>query len=217
MLTQSSSRKGPGKWLWLTTSRGFFRGTSTACFSESFCLGLKALPVHAELRFGAAASWDEFVDRATAMTDNYMANEAAKAYALVLAGLFERQLAIWSRSRGTALGRQPSFRSLLAEGARAAAIDLEDRRLGHTLTEMFLVANVFRHGDGRSVAQLREHAPQLWDYELSRYVDVLPPNSDESEKVLLQISDVIRYAEACARFWGRADKLPGAVREPPYG
>ena len=82
---------------------------------------------------------------------------------------------------------------------------------------MFLVANVFRHGDGRSVAQLREHAPQLWDYEPSRYVDVLPPNSDESEKVLLQISGVVRYAGACARFWGRADKLPDAVREPPYG
>lgn len=194
-----------------------FQGNVHRLFQRIVLPGLKALPVHAELRFGAAASWDEFVDRATAMTDNYMANEAAKAYALVLAGLFERQLAIWSRSRGTALGRQPSFRSLLAEGARAAAIDLEDRRLGHTLTEMFLVANVFRHGDGRSVAQLREHAPQLWDYEPSRYVDVLPPNSDESEKVLLQISGVVRYAGACARFWGRADKLPDAVREPPYG
>jgi hypothetical protein len=146
------------------------------------------LPIHSELRFGATASLDEFVDRAAALTDNYTANEAAKAYALVLAGLFERQLAIWSRSRGaSARGDEPSFRALLAEGAREAAIDLEDKRLGHTLTEMFLVANVFRHGDGRSVAQLRDHAPQLWDYAPSRYVDVLPPDPDESEKVLMQI------------------------------
>jgi hypothetical protein len=195
-----------------------FQGNVHRLFSRVILPALNALPVHAELRFGATASWDEFVDRATAMTDNYMANEAAKAYALVLAGLFERQLAIWSRSRGaTAPGHQPSFRSLLAEGAREAAVDLEDRGLGRNLTEMFLVANVFRHGDGRSVAQLREYAPQLWDYEPSRYVDVLPPNSDESEKVLLQISDVVRYAGACARFWGRADKLPGALTESPCG
>jgi len=69
----------------------------------------------------------------------------------------------------------------------------------------------------KSVSDPRDHAPQLWDYEPSRYVDVLPPNDDESEKVLLQIRDVVRYATACARFWGYADKLPGAVPEPPYG
>jgi hypothetical protein len=195
-----------------------FQGNVDRLFQRVILPALNALPVHKELRLGATASLDEFVDRAAALTDNYMANEAAKAYALVLAGLFERQLAIWSRSRGaTARGDEPSFRSLLIKGARESAIDLAERGLGRTLTEMFLVANVFRHGDGRSVAQLREQAPQLWDYESSRYVDVLPPNADESEKVLLRISDVIRYAGACARFWGRADKLPGAQPDPPYG
>jgi hypothetical protein len=179
---------------------------------------LEALTVHPELRSGEFASMDEFLDNAAALTDNYLANEAAKAYALVLAGLFERQLAIWSRSRGViAGGDQPSCHSLLAGAAREAAIDLEEKRLGHNLTEMFLVANVFRHGDGRSVTRLRKHAPQLWDYHASRYVDVLPPNSDESEKVLLQSSDIVRYARACARFWGRAEKLLGVVTEPPYG
>ena len=198
-----------------------FQGNVDRLFQRIILPTLTALTVHPELRFGAAASMDEFLDNAAALTDNYLANEAAKAYALVLAGLFERQLAIWSRSHGTSSRRDAtkklSFHSLLAEGAREGAIDLEDRRLGHTLIEMFLVANVFRHGDGRSVTQLREHAPELWDYQALRYVDVLPPNFEESEKALLQISDVVRYAGACARFWGRADKLPGAVTDPPYG
>jgi len=35
---------------------------------------------------------------------------------------------------------------------------------------------------------------RLSDYEPSRYVDVLPPNYKESEKMLLQTSDVVRYA-----------------------
>jgi len=30
----------------------------------------------------------------------------------------------------------------------------------------------------RSVADLRSHSPKLWDYERSRYVDLLPPNPD---------------------------------------
>jgi hypothetical protein len=100
--------------------------------------------------------------------------------------------------------RNERFRTLIVDCAREADVDLVDKCLGHALTEMFLVANVFRHGDGPSVVDLRSHSPQLWDYERSRYVDLLPPNSDDSEKLLLQPTDVVRYAGACARFWGRA-------------
>ena len=85
------------------------------------------------------------------------------------------------------------------------------------LNEMFLVANVYRHGDGSSGKELRARAPSRWAYDPSRYVDLLPPHSEESEQLLLQPADIIRYAGACARFWGRADRLPMAVREPPYG
>lgn len=35
---------------------------------------------------------EEFLEKAKAQTDNYTACEDAKAYALTLAGLFERQL-----------------------------------------------------------------------------------------------------------------------------
>lgn len=181
--------------------------------------GLDALSTHGELRFGETVAMEEFLDRAKAQTDNYTANEGAKAYALVLAGVFERQLRIWARNQRTGPLREKvnneKFPTLVAECARDAGVDLADKRLGHALNEMFLVANVFRHGDGRSLTKLRSHSPDLWIYERSRYVDVVSPNPDDSEKLLLQPRDVARYAGACVRFWGRADKLVGAVADPP--
>lgn len=164
---------------------------------------------------------DEFLDQAAAQVDNYTANEAAKAFTLTLAGLFERQLRIWGRGTGVTIagynpGREP-FRDYLPLCARAADVDLQDGPIGYDLVEMFLVANVYRHGDGPSVENLRSHAPVRWTYDPSRYVDLLPPNGEQSEQLLLQPTDVVRYAGACSRFWGRADKLPMAVKDPPYG
>lgn len=183
--------------------------------------GLSALPIHPVLVVGIAASMDEFLDRAAAQVDNYTANEAAKAFTLTLAGLFERQLRIWGRCLGVTmaghkLGREP-FRDYLLLCAHAADVDLQDRSIGYDLVEMFLVANVYRHGDGTSVEVLRVHAPGRWTYDTSRYVDLLPPNAEQSEQLLLQPTDVVRYAGACSRFWGRADKLPMAVENPLYG
>ena len=158
---------------------------------------------------------------AKAETDNYTANEGAKAYTLALAGLFERQMRIWANSRRTGLLRKKvqtmEFRTLVASCASEAGVDLTDKLLGRVLIEMYLVANVFRHGDGRSVIDLQRHSPELWHYERSRYMDLLPPNPDSSEKLLLQPGDLVRYAGACYRFWGRADKLVGAVPNPHYG
>lgn len=78
--------------------------------------------------------------------------------------------------------------------------------------------NVYRHGDGRSVAALKKFAPRLWEHTPSTYVDLLPPNDEKSEQLLLQPTDVVRYAAACVRFWGYADKLPMAMlfENPPY-
>jgi hypothetical protein len=198
-----------------------FQANVDRLFQRVILLGLNALPIYAELRFGDAPSMEEFLARAKAQTDNYTANEGAKAYTLALAGLFERQLRIWARIRRSGPLRDEAwkerFRTLVVDCAREANVELADKCLGHVLIEMFLVANVFRHGDGPSVAALRSHSPKLWVYERSRYVDLLPPNPDESEKLLLQPTDVVRYAVACFRFWGRADKLAGAVADPPYG
>jgi hypothetical protein len=183
--------------------------------------GLDSLPTHPELQTGEAASLDEFLDRAAAQVDNYTANEAAKAYSLILAGLFERQVRIWGRflqvtMPGQEPGREP-FLKYLALCMKTGDIELSCD-LNQDIKEMFLVANVYRHGDGRSVTALKKCAPRLREYAPSTYVDLLPPNDEQSEQLLLQPADVVRYATACVRFWGYADKLPGAVRfeNPPY-
>jgi len=194
-----------------------FQANTDRLFQRLIRPGLDALPIHRELRFGEAVSMDEFLDRAAAHVDNYTANEAAKAFTLTLAGLFERQLRIWGRSLGV-VGKKPGrelFRDYLPLCAAAGDADLDG--IGDSLIEMFLVANVFRHGDGTSVSDLRAHAPGRWVYDPSRYVDILPPNGEQSEQLLVRHDDVVRYAGACARFWGQADKLVGAVHEPEYG
>jgi len=178
---------------------------------------LDALAIHPELQFGVAASMDEFLERAAAVVDNHTANEAAKAYSLTLAGLFERQVRIWGRAclritmPGEKQGQEPFLR-YLALCAKTGDVEF-DPDLSDTLKEMFLVANAYRHGDGRSTTELKEFAPRLWEYSPTEYVDLLPlDNEESSEQLRLQSTDVIRYARACIRFWGRADKLPMATQ-----
>lgn len=49
-----------------------------------------SLPHHPVLETGVAATLDQFLDCAAAQVDNYTGNEAAKAFTLTLAGVFER-------------------------------------------------------------------------------------------------------------------------------
>jgi hypothetical protein len=95
-----------------------FQANTDRLFQRLIRPGLDALPIYAELRFGEAASMDEFLDQAAAQVDNYTANEAAKAFTLTLAGLFERQLRIWGRSLGV-VGKKPG-RSCFASTCRCA-------------------------------------------------------------------------------------------------
>ncbi|MBB2984637.1 hypothetical protein [Paraburkholderia tropica] len=198
-----------------------FQANTDRLFQRIIRPGLDSLLAHPELKFGEAASLDEFLDRAAAQVDNYTANEAAKAYALTLAGLFERQVRIWGRvlqvtMPGKESGQEP-FLKYLVLCMKTGNVELS-QDLSDDIKEMFLVANVYRHGDGRSVIALKNLAPRLWEYAPSIYVDLLPPNDEKSEQLLLQPTDVVRYAAACVRFWGHADKLPMAMRceNPPY-
>src|ERR1700747_733295 len=97
---------------------------------------------------------EQFLDRAAAQVDNYTANEAAKAFTLTLAGVFERQLSIWGRTIHEAgmadVSGLRGFEALLGACADHAGIDLADDRLGEDLRQMFIVANVVRHGEGQS-------------------------------------------------------------------
>lgn len=180
--------------------------------------GLEA-PTHDRLVTGFAASLDQFLDRAAAQIDNYTANEAAKAYTLILAGVFERQLSLWARAiheEGLAdMSRMTGFEALLAGCAAHAAVDLDHDGLGAGLTQMFFVANVVRHGEGRSCKRLRTMAPNLWDETAEDYHDLLPGETMASEALRVRRLDLLRYIASTERFWGLADPLPMAVTDPP--
>lgn len=181
---------------------------------------LESLPHHALLETGEAATLDQFLDRAKAQVDNYTGNEAAKAFTLTLAGVFERQLSIWARAIHDAsladMSRLRGFEALLAGCAKEAAIDLAADRLGENLTEMFIAANVVRHGEGPSCDRLRALTPRLWDDDATDYLDLLPGAPVASEHLRICKNDLVRYIRATTRFWGLVDPQPLAVTNPPY-
>lgn len=178
------------------------------------------LPHHAVLETGEATTLDQFLDRAAAQVDNYTGNEAAKAFTLTLAGVFERQLSLWARAIHDAGEARmidlKGFEALLAGCARQARIDLATDPIGGVLTEMFVVANVVRHGEGRSCDRLRAMAPHLWEDMATDYFDLLPGEPLASEHVRIRQSDLVRYIRAATRFWGLADPLPLAVISPSF-
>lgn len=181
--------------------------------------GLALLPVHLELVFGEAPTLDAFLARAAAQVDNHTANEAAKAYALTLAAVFERQLSVWSRAivagGGTAVKAKPRYEDLLEHCAIHAGLDLEGPGLRADLVELLLVGNVVRHGEGGSCDRLRAAAPDLWIYAPSQYVDIVAGEPPVSELMRIRDEDLARYVRAAGRFWGHADPLPMATREVP--
>lgn len=197
-----------------------FQANLARLFDRIILPGLDALAVHPRLERGEAATLDAFLDRAAAQVDNYTANEAAKAYVLTLAAMFERQLSVWARSRQTEgrghFSRIRGFEALLTACADQAGIDLQRDRLGSDLSQMFLVANVVRHGDGRSCEALRAAAPELWETDAPDYLDLLPGEAVVSEHLRMRRRDLIRYIRAATCFWGLADRLPMAVADPPY-
>lgn len=178
---------------------------------------MDALTLHPVLEQGEAASMNEFLDRAAAQVDNYTANEAAKSFVLTLAGVFERQLSIWTTATGlTDLAKLRGFQEQLLAGAQHASLDLAIDDLGAELNEMFTVANVVRHGEGPSCERLRVMAPALWDDTAADYIDLVPGPRRPSETLRIRRNDLVRYVRATTRFWGRVDPLPMAVTNPPY-
>lgn len=102
--------------------------------------------------------------------------KGAKAFALVMAGLIERQIRTWKQQT---VPKQKAGRRLVRDYlvGCAAVVDLNltEERLHDTLIKHFLVANGYRHGDGASVDQVRDHVPQLWPHGGLRYIDLLAP------------------------------------------
>lgn len=181
---------------------------------------LTALETHPVLETGEAASLDQFLERARAQVDNYTANEAAKAFTLVLAATFERQLSIWMHTfeptRSSGSRKHPLFSDRLKTCAEYAGIDLDQSGIGAPLLQMHSVANVVRHGDGRTCRDLLKASPELWDDTGADYIDLVSDPHLPSEHIRIRPADLARYAHAAIRFWGHADHLPNAVPEPPW-
>ncbi len=197
-----------------------FQANLARLFERVVQPAMQVLPVHSSLEGGEAATMDQFLDRAAAQVDNYTANEAAKAFTLTLAAIFERQLSIWARSihldSATDMPKLRGFQDFLALCAERAEIDVGQGELGADLTEMFLVANVVRHGEGSSCEKLKTIAPALWDDAANDYHDLLAGPSIPSEHLRIRAGDLVRYIRATTRFWGLTDPLPMAVIDPPY-
>lgn len=197
-----------------------FQANLARLFERVIQPGMHALPVHASLEIGEAATMEQFLNRAAAQVDNYTANEAAKAFTLTLAAIFERQLSIWTpaicRDKALEMPKSRGFQNLLALCAKHAGIDLGKGELGADLREMFMVANVVRHGEGPSCEKLKTIAPQLWDDAANDYHDLLAGPRMASEHLRVRTRELVRYIHATTRFWGLADPLPMAVTDPPY-
>jgi hypothetical protein len=168
----------------------------------------------------AANSINENLYLAAAQVDAHTHNEAAKAFVLALAGLFERQLRHWALHLFAPLNPREiyegDFGKLLDRCLEAKKVDGNRDDIRKDLVQAYLVANVVRHGDRRTSQNLREIAPELWVVDRSEYVDINAGPSPDSEQIRIRSRDVQRYVHAGVRFWGRFDPLPMAVTEPPF-
>jgi hypothetical protein len=173
---------------------------------------LDQLRAHEKLDVGQTSNMEEFLARCAAQVDNHTANEAAKAFALTLDGLFERQLCRWAHAHGE---KAYSMETALPACVRIGALDLAATGMADDLKEVHLVANVVRHGEGRSCTELQAMAPLLWDSVPLDYYDLAPDPSPASDMLRVQARDLQRYARAIMRFWGHADPLPMATIDPP--
>lgn len=180
------------------------------------CVVLRALgdlPTHDALVVGQTTDLGEFLDRCAAQVDNHTANEAAKAFALTLDGMFERQLSRWTNAHGV---QTKNLDAAFKAAERIGSFDLVKAGMADDLIELHLVANVARHGEGGSCDKLKANAPQLWDNPLLDYYDLAPAPVPVSEELRIRSDDLRRYVRAIVRFWGHVDPLPNAVLDPPY-
>lgn len=190
-----------------------FQANTDRFYQRVIVATLSQLSSHEDLLVGEASDMDEFLDRCAAMVDNYTANEAAKAFALTLDGMFERQISRMAQVKSLdARSRDKSLKSC----ADAAGLDLAAIAVKDDLSELHLVANVVRHGEGRSCTDLKAAAPQLWHSPSRNYYDLAPGPTPASEELRIRPDDLRRYARAVQRFWGHMDPLPGAVLDPLY-
>lgn len=160
------------------------------------------------------------LDRAATQVDAYTRNEAAKAFVLVLSAIFESQLRQWA-IRLFVHPRKPDVRTqplvaLLIDCISESGLDGASDAVRERLAEGHEVANVVRHGDGTASKALSVSAPQFWTHDPRDYVDISPGPSPHSTLLVIPAGYLQNYTRAGLRFWGRADRLDGAVQAPRF-
>lgn len=178
--------------------------------------GIAALPVHEDVPKSGAQSQEEFLEWAGKHFDNATASDARAAFVLILAATYERHLRRWMYRRQLHKANTMPFEQLLGAGLDVLPDQGVAAELRLQLLEMVLVGNVLRHGNGRSVHDLRRLAPGLWH-------DLTPEDHQWAEDTYLYAEQmrigeerVRAYANAIVLFWGLADALPGAVLHRGY-
>jgi hypothetical protein len=149
---------------------------------------------------------ETYLEAASERTSALLAAEIRRGFTLMLAALFERQLALWIATHSMPIAPKPTFGQQLKSAADHGHIDLVAMKLESCLTDLHTLANVVRHGDGRSLDTLRNRSPDLW-----------PPGADLTAEELT-IPDIAfrKFMLALSRFWGLADRFPMAVIDAPY-
>ena len=170
---------------------------------------LDELPIGSTEGRGVVTEMEEFLDNAQRQTSALLAQEARRGFALTLAAVFERQIVAWIADRAVDLPskeKRASFAEQVSAAANFGGVDLNYQSLGAVIVELHTLANVVRHGEGRSLVELRSNAPHVWK------------DSGSQEPQALAITDLHfrRYMMALGRFWGMADKEPMAIVDPPY-
>ena len=167
---------------------------------------------------GSDASFEARLDRLARQIDDHTADEARRAFALALAGTFERQLRIFAKHLLPEVSWETISKGnvvkLLKMVAGRRLVDLEEAGLGLILAELITLANAVRHGDGDACDTLGETSPRFWP---ERADDPVMPAAlaTRSELICVRDSDLRLYVQAMVRFWGLADRLQGNVLVAP--
>lgn len=136
--------------------------------------------------------------------------ESARALCLSLQSLWERQLRQYLEKCELELKiKNPVSTSTKWQQVRAAFekyrhIELQEFSSFALLEELHLVGNVFRHGPGSSLKQLKENYPHLWSAHRGglKHLTLQSNHSLETNELpVVSLSQLHRYTLAVVDFW----------------
>jgi hypothetical protein len=149
---------------------------------------------------------DEFLEACRRNTNNTLAYEMRRTFALILSALFERQLRFWLLCK-----RPADHAEIESFGSLFRLIDYAKREYQWIGAKPFIadililgsVANAVRHGNGHSATALSKRQPKFWNQS--------PPPSDLVSSMRIGDADLKRFAYALMAFWHAmgASSIPG--------